>query len=91
MGTEYAFPVIIKDKKRLAKRWYITLYSGYSITVINRFIESGDIAVHLVGAQVYIDVDEALNVLSKSRFHPKKSANAASKILNDEQRADLFA
>jgi hypothetical protein len=91
MGKEYEFPVIIKDNKRFALRWYITKYSGYSHAIINRFIESGDIAAHLIGTQVYVDVDEALTVLSKSRFHPKKSALAATKILSGDQKTDLFA
>jgi hypothetical protein len=90
MSNEYAFPVIVQDNKRLALRFHVANYSGYSIHIVNRFVESGDIASHLIGLQIYIDVDEALTVLSKSRFHPRRSASAASKIMSDEQKADLF-
>jgi hypothetical protein len=91
MNKEYVFPQILHNNKRLALRHHVSIYSGYAVSIINRLIESGDIASHLVGYQVYIDVDEALTVLSKSRFHPKKSALAASKILSNEQKADLFS
>jgi hypothetical protein len=91
MNKEYNLPMIVQGNKRLGLRNHVAVYSGYSLMVINRLIESGEIAGHLIGLQIYIDVDEALAVLSKSRFHPKKSAIAASKILSDEQKADLFA
>jgi hypothetical protein len=91
MSKEYIFPMIVQDNKRFALRHHVSIYSGYTIGTINRLIESGDIAAHLIGYQVYIDVDEALIVLSKSRFHPKKSAFAASKILTEAQKVDLFA
>jgi hypothetical protein len=91
MNSEYIFPMVVQDAKRFALRHHVSVYSGYTVTVINRLIESRNIATHLIGYQIYIDVDEALTALAKSRFHPKKSALAASRILNDEQRADLFA
>jgi hypothetical protein len=91
VNHEYIFPVVVQDNKRLALRHHVSIYSGYTVSVINRLIESGEIGTHLVGYQIYVDVDQALTVLSKSRFHPKKSALAASKILSDEQKADLFA
>jgi hypothetical protein len=91
MNSEYIFTIVIQDNKRLALRHHVSIYSGYTVSVINHLIESGNIATHLVGYQVYIDVDEALTSLSKSRYHPKKSALAASKVLSDDQRADLFA
>jgi hypothetical protein len=85
------FPFIWHDNKRLALRYHVAIYSGYPVPVINRLIREGEIETTLIGLQIYIDVDEALAVLSKSRFHPKRSASAAQKILTDEQKADLFA
>jgi hypothetical protein len=91
MSNEYKFPMILQDNKRLALRHYVSIYSGYAISIINRLIESGEIATHLIGLQIYIDVDAALMALSKSKYHPRKSAHAASKILTAEQKTDLFA
>jgi hypothetical protein len=91
MNKEYIFPMIVKDNKRFALRHHVSIYSGYSIGVINRLIDSGEIDTHLIGYQVYIDVDDALTILCRSKFHPKKSALAANKILSADQKADLFA
>jgi hypothetical protein len=90
VSKDYIFPTILQDNKRLALRYHVSVLSGYSILIINRLIEADDIETHLIGYQIYIDVDEALTVLSKSRYHPKRSAIAASKVLNDQQKADLF-
>jgi hypothetical protein len=90
VSKDYIFPTILQDNKRLALRHHVSVLSGYSILIINRLIEAGDIETHLIGYQIYIDVDEALTVLSKSRYHPKRSAIAASKVLSDEQKSDLF-
>jgi hypothetical protein len=90
VSHDYVFPTIVQDTKRLALRHHVSVLSGYSMLVINRLIEGGNIETHLIGYQIYIDVDEALTVLSKSRFHPKRSALAASKVLSEGQKADLF-
>jgi hypothetical protein len=90
VSNDYVFPTIVQDNKRLALRHHVSVLSGYSMLTINRLIEVGDIETHLIGYQIYIDVDVALTVLSKSRFHPKRSALAASKVLTEGQRADLF-
>ena len=91
MQKDYLFPVILQDGKQFALRHHIRLYSGYSVTIINRLIENVDIATHLIGFQVYIDVDKALTVLSNGRFQPRRAAFAASKILNEQEQADLFS
>ena len=88
--AEYVFPVIFPDNKRFAIRRHVVNYSGYSLAIINSFIDKGDIAITLIDRQLYIDVDEALRVLSKSRFHPKRATFAASKVLTPEQKQDLF-
>lgn len=90
MSNDYLFPIIWQDKKRLALRHHVALYSRYPISVINRLIGEGKIATTLIGFNIYIDVDEALTVLSESRFNHRYSASAASKILTDKQKQNLF-
>lgn len=70
-------------------RQHVVNYSGYSLAIINSFIDKVDIAITPIGRQLYIDVDEALGVLSKSRFHPKRATFAASKVLTPGQKQDL--
>lgn len=91
MSDDYLFPIIWHDNKRLALRHHVARYSGYAIGVINHLIDIGEIETTLIGLQIYIDVDEALIALSKSRFNTKRSAIAASKVLTVEQKQDLFA
>jgi hypothetical protein len=90
MEKEYRPPLILYDGKRYALRHHVARYSGYYISIINRLIDQGKIASYLINFKVYIDLDEALTVLSQSRFSTRRSAAAAAKILSPEQRADLF-
>jgi hypothetical protein len=63
MEMDFSFPFIWQNGKRLALRHHVAEYSGYAILIINRFIGSVDIASHLIGLQIYINIDEALTVL----------------------------
>jgi hypothetical protein len=60
-------PAIIKDGKRLVLRHHASLCSGRSPSLINRLIGLGKIELHLIDAQLYIDLDETLAVLEPYR------------------------
>jgi hypothetical protein len=91
MDQGYHFPVILQEGKRLGLRHHVAQHSDYSVLTINRLIESGNIASHLISYQIYIDIDEALTALSNSRFQPRRRSTAANKVLSDKQKTNLFA
>jgi hypothetical protein len=81
---EYPFPTIVNNGKQFALRQHIGKFTGHSASTTNRLIDEGKIAAHLIGVQVYVEVEEALTALSKCRYQPRRSALV-------EYKPDLFA
>lgn len=75
MDMAFKFTAIFSDGKRFGLRHHVARHAGCSIYNINGLIYSGQIAVHLIGVQVYVDVDEALSVISKTQFGVRRSAH----------------
>jgi hypothetical protein len=84
MNTDFVHPQIQHEGKRYAKPHHVVQHAGRPVAVIKRLVDSGDIAAHLINAVVYIDIDEALAVLSTSNSRPKTPAKALGGV-------DLFA
>jgi hypothetical protein len=84
VDPDFPHPIIIENGKRFARCWHVAQYSGKPVGVVTRLVDRGEIAAHLFNAQVYIDIDEALAVLSKITVRRK-----TAKVV--ELTVDLFA
>jgi hypothetical protein len=94
MTDDYPFPVVMQNGKSHALRNHVSIYSGYPVPIINRFIDSGELEIRLIGLQVYIDVEEALNLLYKSKFMPKRTALGVKREAsahNVAAKVDMFS
>jgi hypothetical protein len=64
--------MIVQDGKRYARFNHFAQYAHRPVSVVTRLVDNGDIAAHLINAQVYIDIDEALSVLATVNPRGKK-------------------
>jgi hypothetical protein len=53
-----------KEKRLMTRSDFVGMYRTAHMT-LSKYINSGDIAVHLIGTTIYIDADEAFKVLRK--------------------------
>jgi hypothetical protein len=83
MSTDFPFPMIVQDGKRYARYSHVAAYAHRPVSVVTRLVDNGDIAEHLINAQVYIDIDESLAVLATVNPRGKKP----TKLIE----VDLFA
>jgi hypothetical protein len=89
MSANYLFPIITQNGKHLALRQHVARHAGHTVGSINILIEDGQIEMHLIGLQIYIDVDEALTALAKSRFGMRRALKTGDRTYSNEN-ADLF-
>jgi hypothetical protein len=52
------------EKRFMTRADFVGMYRTSHVTLA-KYINSGDIAVHLIGTNIYIDADEAFAVLRK--------------------------
>jgi hypothetical protein len=90
MNTPFPYQVIMLGDRRYTRHWNIAKHIGKPAGVITRLIDQGQIAVHLINAQVYIDVDEALEVLAKITVK-KRVVNKRLKVVVEPEKVDSFS